>query len=308
MKMLKDKIRELRQKEGLTQEALANRIHVSRSLIAKWESGKGMPTESDLALLSELFDVSSQELVSDRECERTIVKKNRKIRGLYAAIVFLTAVLSVTTTLTICAYSGIIGLRGEQSSSEIKHIHQYEIAETIAPTCIDDGIVRYECACKDEYEEILSAYGHDYSDWLYIEPTEAEVGKKERSCLKCAHRESYAIYIPLSDPANIQHAVSTGEKGIFIVEYDPNGNRVCQWQYDYVDDTLVSYIYSGYSEFFQSSTYIVYVESKDQTVFVYREFTTSSSFDFIEATMVKEETRIVDGYDMSGITSLPENR
>lgn len=149
MKMLKDKIRELRQKEGLTQEALANRIHVSRSLIAKWESGKGMPTESDLALLSELFDVSSQELVSDRECERTIVKKNRKIRGLYAAIVFLTAVLSVTTTLAICAYSGIIGLRGEQTSSEIKHIHQYEIAETIAPTCIDDGIVRYECACKE---------------------------------------------------------------------------------------------------------------------------------------------------------------
>ena len=41
----KDKLKELRIANNLTQEALAYKLKVSRSTIAKWEAGLGIPLE-----------------------------------------------------------------------------------------------------------------------------------------------------------------------------------------------------------------------------------------------------------------------
>ena len=41
--MLKDKIVELRKANNDTQECLAKKLSVSRSLIAKWEQGRAVP-------------------------------------------------------------------------------------------------------------------------------------------------------------------------------------------------------------------------------------------------------------------------
>jgi transcriptional regulator with XRE-family HTH domain len=38
-------LRELRKEKGITQETLGNIIHVSRSAIAKYENGLGLPSE-----------------------------------------------------------------------------------------------------------------------------------------------------------------------------------------------------------------------------------------------------------------------
>lgn len=51
--MLGESLREYRKKENLSQEQLAERLHVSRQAIAKWERGKANP---DLALLPGLAD------------------------------------------------------------------------------------------------------------------------------------------------------------------------------------------------------------------------------------------------------------
>lgn len=60
---LGEKIRELRIRSGLTQEGLAEKLHVSRSAIAKWEAGGGLPDLSNLKLLAELFSVSIDSLL-----------------------------------------------------------------------------------------------------------------------------------------------------------------------------------------------------------------------------------------------------
>ena len=41
---LKDKIKRLRKEKGLTQEEFAKTLFVSRSAVAKWENGLGLPT------------------------------------------------------------------------------------------------------------------------------------------------------------------------------------------------------------------------------------------------------------------------
>ena len=48
---LKDKLKKLRQDKGMTQAQLAEALFVSRSTIAKWENGLGLPSEDSMAAL-----------------------------------------------------------------------------------------------------------------------------------------------------------------------------------------------------------------------------------------------------------------
>ena len=59
------KLREARQKAALSQEELAQRISVSRSAIAKWETDKGLPDVDNLKAISKLLDVSVDYLLDD---------------------------------------------------------------------------------------------------------------------------------------------------------------------------------------------------------------------------------------------------
>ena len=55
---LSEKLYELRKKDGLSQEQLAERLGVSRQAVSKWESGKAVPESDTLISISEYFNVS----------------------------------------------------------------------------------------------------------------------------------------------------------------------------------------------------------------------------------------------------------
>jgi len=61
------KIKEARKQLGLSQEQLAEKINVSRSAIAKWEIDKGIPDIENLKVLSQLLNVSIDDLVDDEK-------------------------------------------------------------------------------------------------------------------------------------------------------------------------------------------------------------------------------------------------
>ena len=60
------KIRFARKRCNLSQEQLAEKMCVSRSAIAKWETDKGMPDVENLKILSRLLGVSVDMLLDDR--------------------------------------------------------------------------------------------------------------------------------------------------------------------------------------------------------------------------------------------------
>lgn len=62
---LGEKIRHARKSCGLSQIRLAEKLCVSRSAIAKWETDKGMPDVENLKYLSRLLNVSVDALLSD---------------------------------------------------------------------------------------------------------------------------------------------------------------------------------------------------------------------------------------------------
>ena len=62
---LHDKIYEFRKKEGLSQEALAEKLGVSRQSVSKWETGEATPEVSKLLAISKLFGVTTDYLLDD---------------------------------------------------------------------------------------------------------------------------------------------------------------------------------------------------------------------------------------------------
>lgn len=60
-----EKLKEARKEAGLSQEQFAEKMNVSRSAIAKWETDKGMPDVNNLKVMAQLLDVSVDYLLDD---------------------------------------------------------------------------------------------------------------------------------------------------------------------------------------------------------------------------------------------------
>ncbi len=62
-----EKLKEARKEAGLSQEQFAQKLSVSRSAVAKWESDKGMPDVNNLKVIAQLLDVSVDYLLDEDE-------------------------------------------------------------------------------------------------------------------------------------------------------------------------------------------------------------------------------------------------
>ena len=60
-----ERIAAARKAAGLTQEALGEKLGVSRQAVSKWESGASDPSTSNLLALAKLYGVSAEELLRE---------------------------------------------------------------------------------------------------------------------------------------------------------------------------------------------------------------------------------------------------
>ena len=56
-------LKKFRIKNGMTQEQLADKVHVSHQTISKWEKGINTPSIDNLLILSDLYNISLDELI-----------------------------------------------------------------------------------------------------------------------------------------------------------------------------------------------------------------------------------------------------
>lgn len=70
---LGEKIRVARRKCALSQEQLAEKMSVSRSAVAKWETDKGLPDVGNLKILARLLNVSVDYLLDEEEATDELV-------------------------------------------------------------------------------------------------------------------------------------------------------------------------------------------------------------------------------------------
>ena len=72
-------IRKLRKEHKMSQDALAENLHITRQAISNWEVGKAFPDSDILLSLSELFEVSIKELLlGERNIPKEVSKDDKK--------------------------------------------------------------------------------------------------------------------------------------------------------------------------------------------------------------------------------------
>jgi len=78
-----DTLRKLRTKKGLSQQALADKMFVTRSTVSRWESGKRLPDAIMMARLAEVLGADVNLLLSaveqSDECPNVIMVDDNKI-------------------------------------------------------------------------------------------------------------------------------------------------------------------------------------------------------------------------------------
>lgn len=74
--MMADKIIEQRKKNGWSQEELADRLHVSRQSVSKWESAQSVPDLNKVIAMADLFGVSTDYLLKDEVEDLPAVLEN----------------------------------------------------------------------------------------------------------------------------------------------------------------------------------------------------------------------------------------
>ena len=88
--MFKDKLKELRIQKGISQYELADKLYVSRSAIAKWENGNGIPSDVNLEAICEFFGVEEEWLLDRKDIKKMVEnldKKNSKVLWFVLGIV-----------------------------------------------------------------------------------------------------------------------------------------------------------------------------------------------------------------------------
>lgn len=77
--MLGNNIKELRKQKRLTQKDLAKLMHVSQQTIGAWETERAIPGSDTLALLANLFNVSTDYLLGRKTPDNNDIDLDRAI-------------------------------------------------------------------------------------------------------------------------------------------------------------------------------------------------------------------------------------
>ena len=105
-----ERIREERTKAGLSQEQLAGKLGVSRSAVAKWESGNGIPDIDNLITLSDMFSITIDELIRDDydlKSKAVTQREKRNKNSLYVGILFF--ISDICLLFSIMLIGGLTG-------------------------------------------------------------------------------------------------------------------------------------------------------------------------------------------------------
>ena len=109
------RIRTLRKERGLSQEALAQALEVSRQAVTKWEDGSSLPSTANLFALSGFFGVPLAELTGtpDGNAPASISEKTRDKRT-------KTLRIGAWVLLAVSVWSSIRNLRWCRASAQRK--------------------------------------------------------------------------------------------------------------------------------------------------------------------------------------------
>lgn len=118
--MFSENLKTLRKQKGFSQEELADRLHVVRQTVSKWEKGQSVPDAGALIRLAEILEVSVSELLGEKieneqaasdvaqqlaRINEQLAIKNRRARRIWKAIGIILAVIVLVNIIGIVLFT-----------------------------------------------------------------------------------------------------------------------------------------------------------------------------------------------------------
>ena len=169
-------IRALREAKRMTQEELADKVHVSGKAVSKWETGQGFPDISLLEPLAEALGISVIELLSGEHIQNKNQSANMAKGKFYVCPVCGNVIRTVGEAMISCC--GITLPPQEAELADKDH-------EILIETVEDEFYVRVEHPMtKEHYISFLAAVSGDGMQFVKLYPEGAAEARFKRSCVK----------------------------------------------------------------------------------------------------------------------------
>lgn len=101
------KLKQEREKRGWSQEVLANKLHVSRQSVSKWETGKNYPSIEIIISMSDLFGITTDELLKG---EYVMLKVRSTLLIVASVLVLVSAFHTNSISTLLGGIAGLIGI------------------------------------------------------------------------------------------------------------------------------------------------------------------------------------------------------
>lgn len=156
------KIAELRKKNNLSQEELAEKVGVARQTISKWEIGDTTPDINQVKIISKIFNISIDELV-DNDINNVIVEKvsnTEKLAGITIKILKVFGIMLIVFITLIFLFVIIFMVDMPRNDYDI-------VGRTKVSCNLDNEKYVYEAEYNKNYQVINSggdAYIMNHTD------------------------------------------------------------------------------------------------------------------------------------------------
>ena len=156
------KIAELRKKNNLSQEELADKVGVARQTISKWEIGDTTPDINQVKIISKIFNISIDELV-DNDINNVIVEKvsnTEKLAGITIKILKVFGIMLIVFITLIFLFVIIFMVDMPRNDYDI-------VGRTKISCNLDNEKYEYEAEYNKNYQVINSggdAYIMNHTD------------------------------------------------------------------------------------------------------------------------------------------------
>ena len=108
---LGNQIKHYRNEKGLSQEELAERVYVTRQSISNWENNKNYPDINSLVLLSEVFEISIDNLIKGdlEQMKKEINSEEVRKLNFYAAMMGILMLAAFISLMPLIKFIGLYG-------------------------------------------------------------------------------------------------------------------------------------------------------------------------------------------------------
>lgn len=215
----KDLLAKLRKGKGLSQEGLADIIHVSRSAIAKYENGNGIPSDDILEAITNYFPSEKEALEEMARVAR--VQRKRKINKLVSlsAAAFVVVAIGLSSGLYFYFQTKEIDSNSQESatisSSDITTGSQ--TSPTVVPLDFDISL-NQESNIKDDVVEVK-----ENIDYLLIFTIDEQAINEDILTIDLALKHEFTYL------ENNTYQITFLEKGESVLTIYLKGNNSHNW-------------------------------------------------------------------------------